>query len=142
MEELGKRVDHIQYEEIKEIKEDISGLKVSLAENNILTKQCIESNKTLNETMGSIKDTMLLMSENMKQSNKNSEELAQSIGSLNGKITDMDSRFSNKFQEVDNKINGVDEKSKVDILTWMKNNWFGMVMTLGALGYIISQIVK
>jgi hypothetical protein len=54
----------------------------------------------------------------------------------------MDDKFGNKFQEVDNKINGVNDKSKIDILEWIKQNWFGIVMSIGALSYIVTQIIK
>lgn len=142
LEEVKKKINHLEYDEIKNIKDEIGNIKVNLAENSLLTKQCVDSNEKLNDTMNSVKDTMLIMSESMRQSNKVSEELALSVKSLGTKVDIMDDKFGNKFQEVDNRINGVNDKSKIDILEWIKQNWFGVVLGIGALVYAISQIVK
>ena len=140
--DLKKKMNHIEYEEIKNIKDEIGNIKVNLAENNLLTKQCVDSNEKLNDTMTSVKDTMLVMSESMKQSNKVSEELTLSIKSLGTKVDTMDNKFGTKFQEVDNKINGVNDKSKIDILDWLKRNWFGVVMGIGVIVYLSTQVIK
>ena len=140
--DLKKKINHIEYEEIKNIKDEIGNIKVNLAENSLLTKQCVDSNEKLNDTMNSVKDTMLIMSESMRQNNKVSEELALSVKSLGTKVDTMDDKFGNKFQEVDNKINGVNDKSKIDILEWIKQNWFGVAMSIGVLSYIVTQIIK
>lgn len=115
LEEVKKKINHLEYDEIKNIKDEITNIKVNLAENNLLTKQCINSNEKLNETMISVKDTMITMSESMRQTNKVSEELALSVKSLGNKVDTMDDKFSNKFQEVDDKIKIVDNKTKVDL---------------------------
>ena len=39
IEDLKKRVDHIEYGDIKDIKEDMAQMKVDMATNNLLTKQ-------------------------------------------------------------------------------------------------------
>lgn len=142
LEEVKKKIKHLEYDEIKSIKDEIGNIKVNLAENGLLTKQCVDSNEKLNDTMNSVKDTMLVMSESMRQSNKVSEELALSVKSLGIKVDTMDDKFGNKFQEVDNKINGVNDKSKIDILEWIKQNWFGVVMSIGAIAYIATQVIK
>ena len=115
LEEVKRKINHLEYDEIKNIKDEIGNIKVNLAENNLLTKQCVDSNEKLNDTMTSVKDTMLIMSESMKQSNKVSEELALSVKSLGNKVDTMDDKFGAKFQEVDNKINDVDDKTKIDL---------------------------
>lgn len=142
LEEVKRKINHIEYEEIKNIKDEIGNIKVNLAEDGLLTKQCVACNEKLNDTMNSVKDTMLIMSESMRQNNKVSEELALSVKSLGIKVDTMDDKFGNKFQEVDNKINGVNDKAKIDILEWIKQNWFGIVMSIGALSYIVTQIIK
>ena len=142
LEEVKKKINHLEYDEIKNIKDEIGNIKVNLAENSLLTKQSVDSNEKLNDTMTSVKDTMLVMSESMRQSNKVSEELALSVKSLGTKVDIMDDKFGNKFQEVDNKINGVNDKSKIDILEWIKQNWFGVVMSVGAIAYIATQVIK
>lgn len=142
LEEVKKKIKYLEYDEIKNIKDEIGNIKVNLAENGLLTKQCVDSNEKLNDTMNSVKDTMLVMSESMRQSNKVSEELTLSVKSLGIKVDTMDDKFGNKFQEVDNKINGVNDKSKIDILEWIKQNWFGVVMGIGAIAYIATQVIK
>lgn len=42
--DLKAKVNKIEYTEIKELKDEIQQVKINLNTNNILTKQCIESN--------------------------------------------------------------------------------------------------
>lgn len=141
MQELAERVDYIEREEIKSIRENITEMKVELSRNSQLTETMVNSYNKMSNTMDSVKETMIAMSENMKQNNKVSEELANNVKSLNKKVDTMDDGFKTKFKEVDNKINAVNEKSKIDILDWIKNNWFGAIMGIGAIVYAISQII-
>ena len=47
IEELKAKVDKLEYTEIKNIKEDIGQVKIDLNTNNILTKQCTDSNNKM-----------------------------------------------------------------------------------------------
>ena len=107
--DLKKKMNHIEYEEIKGLKEDISTIKIDLARNSQLTETVAKSYDKMSDTMDSVKETMIVMSESMKQNNKTMEELGD-------KVDAMDSKFSNQIQDVKNGIEEVDNKSKVDLV--------------------------
>lgn len=142
MEELSQRVDYLERDKIPAIEKDISDIKVGLTENTLLTKQSIESSEKLAVTMENVKDCMTEMAQSLKDNNKISSELTQAVGALNQKVEDTNSRMERKFNEVDERIENVNEKSKVDILSWIRDNWFKLVLTVGALGYVITRIIQ
>ena len=141
-EELKDKVNKLEYTEIKKIKEDISQIKIDLNTNNILTKQSIETSKQLSEAMDSFKETMIEMGQSLKDGNRISSELAETVKNLNDKVDNVENKMSTKFSEFDSRIESIDDKSKIDILTWIKNNWFGCVMGIGALVYVITQFIN
>lgn len=142
MEELAQRVDYLERDKIPTIEKDINDIKIGLTENTLLTKQSIESSEKLASTMENVKDCMTEMAQSLKDNNKISSELTQAVGTLNKKVEDTNSRMERKFNEVDEKIEFVNEKSKVDLLSWMRDNWFKVVLTAGALGYVVTQIIS
>lgn len=141
-EELKDKVNKLEYTEIKKIKEDVSQIKIDLNTNNILTKQSIETSKQLSEAMGSFKETMIEMGQSLKDGNRISSELAETVKNLNDKVDNVENKMSSKFSEFDSRIESIDDKSKIDILAWIKNNWFGCVMGIGALVYVITQFIN
>ena len=142
MEELAQRVDYLERDKIPTIEKDINDIKIGLTENTLLTKQSIESSEKLASTMENVKDCMTEMAQSLKDNNKISSELTQAVGTLNKKVEDTNSRMERKFNEVDEKIEFVNEKSKVDLLSWMRDNWFKVVLTADALGYVVTQIIS
>lgn len=140
--ELKSKIDKLEYVEIKEIKDDINSIKIELNTNHLLTQQSVESNKKLTETMESFKETMLEMGQSLKDGNRISSELAETVKTLNDKVDTVENKMDGKFKEFNNRIDTIDEKSKIDFLTWIKKNWFSVIMTIGALVYIITQIVN
>ena len=141
-EELKDKVNKLEYTKNKKIKEDISQIKIDLNTNNILTKQSIETSKQLSEAMDSFKETMIEMGQSLKDGNRISSELAETVKNLNDKVDNVENKMSSKFSEFDSRIESIDDKSKIDILTWIKNNWFGCVMGIGALVYVITQFIN
>lgn len=142
MEELTQRLDYLERDKIPSIEKDIGEIKLGLTENTILTKQSIESSEKLANTMENVKDCMSEMAQSLKDNNKISSELTQAVSNLNQKVEETNSRMEHKFNEVDERIQNVNEKSKVDILSWIRDNWFKLVLTVGALGYVIARIIS
>ena len=129
-EELKKKIEHLEYDEIKPIKNDISEMKISLSNNDLLTKQALESNQKLSSAIDILKNTMVEVSQSVKDSNRINTEITKTIEELNKKIASVETR-----------INEIDDKSKLDIMLWMKNNWFGIVGILGVLYTILKGII-
>lgn len=135
VEELKTKVDKLEYIEIKNIKEDISQIKIDLNTNNLLTQQSIDSNNKLSSVIDTMRDTMIEMGQSLKDSNRISSELTDNVSNLSDKVN----KVENKLEE---KIKNIDDKSKIDILCWMKNNWFGIIGIGGILYTIISNFAK
>lgn len=129
-EELRQKLHHLEYEEIRPIKEDISEMKIALNSNDLLTKQALETNSKLSNTIDVLKNTMVEISQSVKDSNRINNEITKTIEELNKKITSVEIR-----------INEIDDKSKLDIILWLKNNWFGIVGILGIIYTILKNIV-
>lgn len=150
IEDLKKKVNNIEYKEIKELKDELCNVKLSLNQNNILTENCIKSNEKMSATLDSVRETMIIISESVKQSNTVSKELADSVKSLGGQVTKLDDKMEEKFIEVDDKINSADkevnkkineinDKSKFDILDFVRQNWVAIIIGAGILGYLFLK---
>ena len=129
-EELKKKIEHLEYDEIKPIKQDINEMKITLSNNDLLTKQALESNQKLSSALDILKNTMVEVSQSVKDSNRINTEINKTIEELNKKIA-----------SVETKIKEIDEKSKLDIVLWLKNNWFGIVGILGVLYTILKGVI-
>ena len=129
-EELKKKIEHLEYDEIKPIKQDVNEMKITLSNNDLLTKQALESNQKLSSALDILKNTMVEVSQSVKDSNRINTEITKTIEELNKKIA-----------SVETKIKEIDEKSKLDIVIWLKNNWFGIVGILGVLYTILKGVI-
>lgn len=142
IEDLKKRVDHLQYDEISPLKSEVNDMKITLSNNDLLTKQAIESNKKLSDTMDSFKETMIEVAQSVKDSNRVCAQLTVTVEQLNEKIMSVETSTNNSLTKFSDKLDRLDEKSKVDILEWCRSKWLEIVLGLGALGYVISQLIK
>lgn len=140
IEELKKKVEDIEYKDIKELRDDVSTIKIQLERNNVLTEQNVESNKKLSETMGIVKDTMISMGSSIELNNENSKKLADSI-------EQMSNRFDGKFKDVDERMNQINNKGMIDTTILYKEWLVKLILGGGALGglasiiyYVISKI--
>lgn len=129
-EELKSKINHLEYDEIKPIKEDISDIKIKMNTNDLLTKQAVENNERLSNAIDTLKTTMIEISQSVKDSNRINGEITKTIEELNKKISSVEVRISE-----------IDDKSKLDIVIWLKNNWFGIVGILGILYTVIKTII-
>lgn len=140
IEELKKKVENIEYKDIKELRDDVSTIKIQLERNNVLTEQNVESNKKLSETMGIVKDTMISMGSSIELNNENSKKLADSI-------EQMSNRFDGKFKDVDERMNQINNKGMIDTTILYKEWLVKLILGGSALGglasiiyYVISKI--
>ena len=140
-EDLKKKVDHLEYDEINPMKEDISQMKITLSNNDLLTKQALESNERLSRAIDVLKTTMVEVSQSVKDSNRINVEITKTIEELNKKISSVESSTNENLKEFGRKIEEIDNKSKLDIMLWLKNNWFGIVGILGIIYTIIKSLI-
>ena len=138
-EDLKEKINKLEYTEIKNIKDDITQIKLDLNTNNILTRQSIDANDKLSNTMETFRDTMIEMAQNLKESNKISTELTASVKGLNEKVDGVENKMTIKLNEFDNKINAIDNKGKIDFVVWLGNNWFKVTTLLVVSGYLVAR---
>lgn len=141
-EDLKKKVDHLEYDEINPIKEDISQMKITLSNNDLLTKQALESNERLSRAIDVLKTTMVEVSQSVKDSNRINVEITKTIEELNKKISSVESATNENLKAFSEKIEEIDNKSKLDIMLWLKNNWFGIVGIIGIVYTVIKSFIK
>lgn len=134
IEELKKKVEDIEYKDIKELRYDISTIKIQLERNNVLTEQNVESNKELSETMGIVKDTMISMGSSIELNNENSKKLADSI-------EQMSNRFDGKFKDVDERMNQINNKGMIDTTILTKDWIVKLLIGGGLIAFIASQVI-
>ncbi len=124
-EELKKKVNHLEYEELKEVKHEIQVIKEDMARNNILLAQNIDSSEKLNVTLNNVQNTMIQLSENIKHNNETTNSLNQKVSNLEQKIGD------------------VENHGKLDMVEWWQKNWVNVIILAGVVVYIVlGQYVK
>lgn len=137
VEDLKKKVQHLEYEEIKNIKEDVSNIKIDLAKNNILTQQSIDTSNKVADTMDAVKMAMFEISESVRNSNRISSELTESVKDLNGKFNTMEEKIEIRFGDVDDKLAMQDDRGKFDILSCIKSKFVEIVIIFGLVVYVV-----
>ena len=145
MEELSKiesRVNRIEYDEMKSMKEDISNIKIDLTKNNILTQQSIDTSRNVAETMDAVKLAMFEISESVRNSNRISTELTESVKDLNSKFENMEDKIDTRFEEVDVKFQKQDDKTKIDwVRCFSEGGWKRALEWIVLLGIISYEVL-
>ena len=131
-EALSARIDEMNLD-IRETRKDLSTIKENMAKYNVLTEQCISSYDKLNNTMDVFKDTMQEVTRSLKDSNEKMESFEERLNDTNQK---MDENFASLRGEVEL----VDEKSKVDVLAWLKDNWLKLAILVGSGSLAVDKI--
>lgn len=140
LEYLPKKIDNIEYKEIKELKDKIENIEVDLAKNNLLTQQNTEAMNKMSQTMDSVRETMVQISDAIEYTSKTNQELAENIRQQNVKIDKLQSRqdtYDEHMREIRKEIDDNEEKSKIDIRTVLKYCMPTAVVIIGYLVYII-----
>ena len=117
--ELKKRVNHIEYEDLKEIRGDIQEIREDMAKNHVLLKQNIDSSEKLNNTLTTVQNTMIQLSENIKHTNETTSAL------------------SNKVSNLEAKIDKVENHGKLDMMEWWQKNWVNVIILVGVVAYVV-----
>ena len=117
--ELKKRVNHIEYEDLKEIRGDIQEIREDMAKNHVLLKQNIDSSERLNNTLTTVQNTMIQLSENIKHTNETTSAL------------------SSKVSNLEEKIDKVENHGKLDMMEWWQKNWVNVIILVGVVAYVV-----
>lgn len=124
-EDLKKRVNHLEYEDLKEVRSDIQHIKEDMAKNNVLLQQSISSSEKLNDTLDNVQSTMIQLTESMRNNNEATNSLSRKVSNL------------------EEKIDNVENKSKLDMSEWWQKNWVNVIILAGVIVYIVlGQYIK
>ena len=94
----------------------------------------VENFKGLPSAINSLEKTMALMGQNLESLNKKVDTILESADSK-------DEHDKEKDKEQDERIRALDDKSKVDILVFLKSNWWKIVMTAAVLLVLIEKYI-
>lgn len=83
----------------------------------------VENFKGLPSAINSLEKTMALMGQNLENLNKKVDTILEGTDSKSEHDREKD-------REQDEKIRALDDKSKVDILLFLKNNWWKIAMSI------------
>lgn len=94
----------------------------------------VENFKGLPSAINSLEKTMALMGQNLENLNKKVDTILESADSK-------DEHGKEKDKEQDERIRALDDKSKVDILVFLKSNWWKIVMTAAVLLVLFERYI-
>lgn len=94
----------------------------------------VENFKDLPSAINSLEKTMALMGQNLENLNKKVDTI------LRGTDPKLE-QDKEKDKEQDERIRELDEKSKIDILVFLKNNWWKIVMTIAVLMVLFEKYI-
>lgn len=123
--DLKKKIEHLEYDEIKTIKEEVSDMKNNMTRTETLLEQNIKSSDRLSDTLDKVQDTMTHLSESMQHNNKAVDKL------------------SNKVTNLEEKIDKVEDDGKISVSSMFKEHWFNIMIVFGMILYILfKQYIK
>lgn len=140
-EQLLKKIDKIEYTDIKELRETTNTLGRKMEKNELLIDQVVKSNEKLANVMDTIKEAMAEITANLRDGNRISQELTETVSKLNDKVVKVEGDVKNNLTKVNDRIDKIDDKGKVDLLTWLKDNWFKLVVLIAIVSYFITKAV-
>lgn len=94
----------------------------------------VENFKDLPTAINKLDKTMALMSQNLELLNQKVDTFVESKNNEHDQANEKD-------REQDEKIRELDDKSKVDILVFVKNNWWKIVMTIAVLLVLLEKYI-
>lgn len=94
----------------------------------------VENFKGLPSAINSLEKTMALMGQNLESLNKKVDTILEGADSK-------DEHDKEKDKEQDERIRALDDKSKVDILVFLKSNWWKIVMTAAVLLVLFERYI-
>lgn len=123
--DLKKKVEHLEYDDVKHLKEEVGEIKNNMTRTETLLEQNIKSSDRLSETLNKVQDTMIRLSDSMQNNN-------EAVNKLSNKVTDLEE-----------KIDKVEDNDKISISSFCKDHWFNLVVVFGMVIYIIfGQYIK
>lgn len=94
----------------------------------------VENFKDLPSAINSLEKTMALMGQNLENLNKKVDTILEGTDSKSEHDREKD-------REQDERIRALDDKSKVDILVFLKTNWWKIAMSIAVLLVLFEKYI-
>lgn len=98
----------------------------------------VENFKDLPSAINNLEKTIALMGQNLENLNKKVDTI---LRGTDPKLEQDKEKDKEKDKEQDERIRELDEKSKIDILVFLKNNWWKIVMTIAVLMVLFEKYI-
>ena len=95
----------------------------------------VENFKELPSAINRLDKTMALMSQNL-------ELLNQKVDSMVSKSENKDESDYEKDKEQDEKLKALDDKSKVDVVVFLRDNWWKITMGVAAVAILLKDYIQ
>ena len=106
----------------------------------------IKSNEHLAETLQDVQVSMTKMNTKMDENAKALEEMREQFSEASKataeRIDKIDKDTTASIKAVSQKVDGIEDKTKFDILDYIKKNWPLILILLGIGGMAISSFIK
>lgn len=126
---------------LSKLENRLTALEVELVHNNELADKLATINETLCKTLHEIQLTMKDMSFQLQHTQQNTEIIGKDLQEYKAEVATQFDKFKKNVGEIDNKLSEVDDKSKIDITLWLRNNWFKICMVGGIIGVFIRTYI-
>ena len=140
IEELKDRVGYIEREKIVKIEEDIMQIKMGQVETNTLVKEFTRAIDSQGETMKAMTTSLQEITYTNKRLIEDMSEVKCKIDQTNENIKCVEENTNAKFEEVDTKIEKQDGKSKIDIVVFLRDNWFKAVALIALIWMGLEKV--
>ncbi len=121
IDKLTKRVDYIQQIDIKDLQGKVGNIEIELTKNSLLIDTNTKAMEKISNTMDKISETMVQLSKEIERSNRISDELSEKVGNL------------------ENKFDTLEDKTKFDIMSFIKQNWISIIVDVGVIAYLLIK---
>lgn len=135
LENIGKKVEKIEYTDIKEIRSKIQDLQLDLTKNNVLTEKNTEAMNNMSNTMEHVRETMVQLSGAVECVSRTNQELATNLKQQNAKIDEQNV----KIDELRIRQDEYEDKGKFDIILFLKRNFVSILLACGVLWYLFLK---
>lgn len=139
--DLKERTKHLENVRLVKIEEDIGEMKTDLAENSLLTRQSVETNKELSATLRNVSDTMIKISGKLDNNNDQVKDLGDKFDCFETKVDQRFEDTDNKIKTIEEEADRIDEKTKFDWSNLVKNRLIPSLLG-GGIIYGIVEIIK
>jgi len=139
--------------EQQSLRKRVGVLEQKQAVSDILAQQSIETTKELSLTLKEFSITLVNINNSLARSDEKIEEVSKIISKIDCKVSSLEENFEEKVDCLEanlskdvgvlkQKIEEVEEKGKFDFVLYVKQNFIKILLTLGGLGYVISQFIN